>query len=473
MATAGWYAKGKDFFAVKSEHVLTAPVVRGELVITVTERGELESSQSIQVNCEIEGGGKLATILPEGTRVTKGQEVARFDVDALSKSINQQEVKWELAEAKVKTAEGDLEVQKNKAASEIDKAQLAGELADLDMNSYEPGEYKVESDKRQAALEKAKKDLKEAEDALAFNKSLVKKGLAQPLQLRAMELNRDAMRSMVSQLEADKNLLEQFTKKRKMIELKAKAKETKNELARVKKSQDAATEKVSGELAAAKKTAALEKTELSRLKAQLDRCVITAPGDGILIYQNRAYDPNSRIRAGGTLYYQQPIFTLPDLGSMNVKVKIHESVVKKVQPGLVAHMQVEALANQVLHGTVLSVASVAQSDEWRIGGIKEYMTMVSISDFPAEAGLRPGMSAEVKILVKTVPDALTVPVQAVTESDGAHICYVVSGGNIERRVVEVGENNERLMEIQSGLKENEMVALDARLRAAAELKQKD
>src|SRR5439155_26182491 len=40
--------------ARKAGDVLTAAVTRGELVITVTDRGELESSQSLQVVCEVE-----------------------------------------------------------------------------------------------------------------------------------------------------------------------------------------------------------------------------------------------------------------------------------------------------------------------------------------------------------------------------------------------------------------------------------
>ena len=69
------------------------------------------------------------------------------------------------------------------------------------------------------------------------------------------------------------------------------------------------------------------------------------------------------------------------------------------------------------------------------------------------------------------PSALTVPVQAVTESDGKHISYVVNAGVVERRIVEVGENNERLIQVKTGLNEGDQVALDARVRAAAELKQ--
>jgi RND family efflux transporter MFP subunit len=450
--------------------LITAVATRGDLVINVTERGELDSAKSIQVVCEIEGGGKIASIVPEGTRVKKDEEVVRFDADILHKNINEQEVKWEQAEGKVKTATSELEVQKNKAESEIAKAQLALTLAKLDYDSYEEGEYQVELDKRKGTLELGKKELKEAEDNLDFTRGLVKKGFAQLEQIRVMELNAEGKRYTVRQQDADLRVFEKFTKLRKLTEFKAKAEDAKRELERTKKSQQAATEKVESEMQSAQKTAGLEKRHLERLKKQLDKCVVTAPQDGIVIYFKRYWDESSRIRIGTQLNYQWPIFTLPDLDNMQVNVKIHESVVKKVQKDQTATMQVEALANQILHGKVKTVATLAQNDDWRGNGIKEYKTEVSIDDLPSDAGLRPGMTADVKIHIKTIADARTVPVQAVTESEGKRICYVLTSSGLERREVEVGESNQQLIQILSGVEEGERVALDARVRAAAELK---
>jgi RND family efflux transporter MFP subunit len=281
----------------------------------------------------------------------------------------------------------------------------------------------------------------------------------------------DGKAASVKQQAADLKVLEKFTRHRKVTELQAKAKDAGRELERTKKSQAAATEKAAGEVSATKKTAELENIFLERLQAQLEKCIVKAPEEGIVIYSNTRYwDEASRIRPGGQLHFQQPIFTLPDLNNMQVKLKIHESVVKKVIQGQTATMQVEALPNQVLHGKVVSVASVAQAEPWRGNAVKEYDTIVSIDDLPQDAGLRPGMTAEVKVLIKTVENVLTVPVQAVTEWDGEHVCYVASGGTIEKRKVQVGESNEQRIQIIEGVGEGEKVALDARLRAAGELK---
>ncbi len=455
---------------VIQDDILTATATRGELLMTVSDDGELESVKSDQVSCEVEGGGKIVSILAEGVKVKKGELVAQLDSEAIQKAINAQQVKWEQAEGKAKTTESELEVQKNKAESEIAKADLALKLADIDFESYEVGEYTVEHDKRKSALELGNKELKEAEDNLEFTRNMVKKGLQQSEQLRAMGLNLLAKEYAVKQMEADLMVLTKFTRNRKQVELKAKANDAKLELERTKKSQEAATQKAESELASAKSTAEIEKVELARLKAQLDKCKIIATNDGIVMYVNaRRWDSQSQIRAGAQLHFQQPIFSIPDLDNLQVKVKIHESTIKRVRAGQAATIQLSALPGKILSGKVIKVGTVAADDNWA-SSIKEYETTVTIDNLPKDAGLRPGMSANVKIALGTVKDAITAPVQAISEVNGKHVCYVMKKGVIESREVEIGESNVQFIEVKKGLAPGEFVALDARKRASAAMK---
>jgi RND family efflux transporter MFP subunit len=466
----GWVVVNWAVHSRKVVEVMTAAAARGDLVITVTERGELESSKSTQVMCEVEGGGKLATIVPEGKHVKKGDEIAKFDTDALTKSISEQEVKWETAEGKKNSWVSETEVQRSKGDGEVAKARNALELAQIAHESYVGGEYKVEVEKRTAALDLAKKDMKEAEDGFTFTQSMVRKGFTPLAQLQSVELNLDSKRATVRQQEADLMVLKQFTKRKQETELRGKLDDARREKERAEKSLKASVEKCESEVSAARKTAELEKKQLERLRAQLEKCVVKAPQDGIVIYAKRYYwDDASEIRPGATLNFQQPIVVLPDLNRMQVKMRVHESVVKRVKPGQSATLQVEALGGQVLHGKVVSVATQAQAQGWR-STVKEYETVISVDDLPADAGLRPGMSAEVKVLLKTIPGALAVPVSAVTEFDGKQVAYVQTPAGIERREVKVGDTNDQLVQVVEGLEDGERVALDARARAAAELK---
>jgi len=123
-----------------------------------------------------------------------------------------------------------------------------------------------------------------------------------------------------------------------------------------------------------------------------------------------------------------------------------------------------------LHGTVKQVSILAENAFWEERGVKEYMTTVKIDDLPDNEGLNPGMSAQVKIQAGEISDVLLVPVQAVAEKEGKHYAYVSRFGGVDRREVDVGETNEKFVEVKSGLEEGEKVVLDARSRLTAETK---
>jgi hypothetical protein len=85
-------------------------------------------------------------------------------------------------------------------------------------------------------------------------------------------------------------------------------------------------------------------------------------------------------------------------------------------------------------------------------------------DEKASVALRPGMTAEVEILVDSLKDVLAVPVQAVAEHRGHHFVYGQGQAGFERREVEVGATNNRMIVIREGIQNGDVVALDARRR---------
>ena len=450
---------------------ITATVVRADLSIAVTERGELKSSKTVDVACEVEGRNiKIVEILDEGTRVTKDQVVVKFDTEELNKTHAEQVIKVEQAEAKAKISKEDLEVQKNKALSEIAAKELARDLAELDRKKYLEGDFKVEEEGMRGAIALAERDLEEANEELEHYRKFVKKGFGVPAKLRAKERDVDRTEFFLKRDQASLEVLQTYTLERQRRELTANAEEAVHELDRTKRSQAALTAKAQTDYDSALVTAKLEKTVLEKLDKQLKNCIIKAPQDGIVVYsKDRYWDPSSKIRVGAMIDYQQTIFRLPDLDKMQVKVKIHESNVKKVKPGQKAEIRVDAYSKAVLHGTVEKVATIADSrGYWDEGGVKEYETIVNIDDLPADAGLKPGMTAEVKILVNLLDDVLMVPVQAVTARKDAHYSFVLRPRGFERRKVSLGENSETFVEITEGLEEGQRVALDARVRLAAE-----
>ena len=471
---AGWGVRWWYFGNNAKRTEITATATRGNLVITVSERGELESAKTLDVRCEVEGREhKIVWIIPDGTRVAKGDKVLTFDTDQLLKTKADQEVKVALAEGKAKGCEGDLKAAENKAEDEIEKAKLALKLAILDRDKYidEQGEYTAEVQDKKGALALAKKELEETKNKLEQFRKSVKKGLFPTEQLRAKEAEFAQKEFNVKRDEAKLVVLEKFTRQRQVEELTAKAADAQRALERASSSGEAAVAKAKSELQAANIALKLEKTILERIQKQIDSCTVKSPGDGILVYwKERWWNENNRIQAGALVYYHQTLFSLPDLTQMQMKVGVHEAMVKKVQVEQAVEIRLDALPGKVMKGKVKSIGTLARSDGYSDRFVKQFDTIVTIEDLPVGAGLKPGFMGDAKILVNELAEVLMVPVQAVGQRDGKHYCYVAGEKGIADREVTVGENNDRFVEIKEGLEEGEKVTLDARARIAAETK---
>ena len=143
---------------------------------------------------------------------------------------------------------------------------------------------------------------------------------------------------------------------------------------------------------------------------------------------------------------------------MQVKTKVHESQVDRVKAGRPCRITVDAVPGREYRGYVKSVAILADSSwNWRNPDVKQYLTIVKIED--ATHLLKPGMTAEVEILVARRPDVPVVPMQAVRLHKEKTVCYVLADETIQRREVSVGMNNDKLVEIEKGLAEGETVLL--------------
>ena len=208
----------------------------------------------------------------------------------------------------------------------------------------------------------------------------------------------------------------------------------------------------------------IEEAQQKELYDQLSKCVIRAQRPGLVVFggggDRRFYSGEDQIREGATVRERQPIITIPDMTEMSVRVKIHESHIKKIGKGMKALIRIDAFPDEELTGEICKVGVLPDSqDRWMNPDMKVYLTTIEIDD--VHDWLKPGMSAKVEILVNQLDDVVYVAIQAVTPNAGKHTCYVVNGGEPEPRDVEIGEFNDEFIVIKSGLKEGEHVLLRA------------
>ncbi|HYE30585.1 MAG TPA: efflux RND transporter periplasmic adaptor subunit, partial [Methylomirabilota bacterium] len=149
-----------------------------------------------------------------------------------------------------------------------------------------------------------------------------------------------------------------------------------------------------------------------------------------------------------------------DTTQMSVKVRIHESHIEKVKKGLKAQVRVDAFPDRVIEGEVIKVGLLPDSqNRWMNPDLKVYLSTIKING--NHEWVKPGMSAKVEVMVKEIPDAIYVPIQAISPENNEHFAYLAGAGKPERRKVTIGEFNDEFIEIKSGLKEGEKVLLRA------------
>lgn len=81
------------------------------------------------------------------------------------------------------------------------------------------------------------------------------------------------------------------------------------------------------------------------------------------------------------------------------------------------------------------------------------------ADSDLEVLLRPGLLADVEIIVEKVPDAIYVPNQAVFEKEGKPVVFVKTQKGFDQRVIKIAKRSETVTVIGEGLRPGDVIAM--------------
>jgi multidrug resistance efflux pump len=397
---------------------LTHTITRGDLLVTVVEQGILESSENTEIKCKVRGRNTVIWVIESGTVVKPGDELVRLDTLYIEEQIDE----------RTKYAHW------SRSAAERSVANVA--RAKLAVSEYQQGRYVSELMRLQKDLVVAEANLRRAKSMLSHVELMAKSDYKSKLEVEEKDF---AVKQATLDVEVKKtniNVLERFTRAEQSQTLKG-------NLASSSARHEANAERA--------------KADASRRDRALDEiqyCVVTAERGGLVIHPNAAQWRAVAIAEGETVHKDQVLLLMPDLSKMQVKVGINESIIDRVKEGLVARV---TLPNDTLDGTVSSVASVTKPAGWWTGNEVKYDTLIAL---PSVKGLRPGMSAEVEVIIARYEDVLKVPVAAVVEIDGGHFCWVKTAHATERRSLVLGDSNDVFTIVEKGLKEGDEVILN-------------
>ena len=315
--------------------------------------------------------------------------------------------------------------------------------------------------KLDADIELSIERFKRASDKLIWTARLEKKGFVSHNELEADQL---ALKSSLIDLQQALSARELFLRyefPKKAEEYLSIYRERGRELERIRARTRASAAQAEAKLRSNEATFLVQKHRLEKIQKQIEYCTIHATKPGLVVYATSGHWRNrTPIEEGSTVHERQQLIHLPDVSALAVDVKVHESVVDKVKIGLKARIRIDAFKDLLLKGQVLKVGVLPDSQSWWLNpDLKQYQTEVSIEG--AHTHLKPGMSAEVEILVAVRKAVLQVPVQAVSTRGGKSVVYLVASDSEEPREVVLGDSNDKFVEVRKGVSEGDRILLEA------------
>ena len=442
-AAAGWYVLANSSFTASGSD--TGPVFhtveRGDFIHDITERGNVESASNVEIKCEVQSQGSQGTmilwVIEEGKHVQPGDVLVTLDSSKLEDSEVKQQITCNSSEAAVIQAQ-----------SNYDTSVIA-------LEEYIEGTFKEAKLRIENQIFSAEEVLRVAQQNLEHSRRLLAKGYVTKLEVETYDFNVKKSQKDLDARETELRGLEKYTKIKTVKDLEANIETSK---ARLK------SEEHSHKLD-------LEKLDL--ITEQIEACTVTAPEPGQVVYANIANNRGGSetiIEEGTYVRERQTIIRLPDPDRMQVKAKINEARVALVVKGMAVSVELDAFPDQILEGAVEKVNEYPIPTSWFSGSVKEYETVIGITQDELPEGLRPGLTAEIKIRVEQKPNVLQVPVQAVFEHGGKHYCVLAGKkeGQWEAREVTIGSTNDKFVVIEerkegedTGLREGEKVVLGA------------
>ncbi len=206
------------------------------------------------------------------------------------------------------------------------------------------------------------------------------------------------------------------------------------------------------ELINAQKDLANAKGELLRIQAVLDMYgagsgavyPIKSPVSGIVVQKNIAL--NMELRTEDI----SPVFIVGDLDDVWVMANIYESDITKIKEGYDTEITTISYPDKVFRGKIDKIFSLMDAES------KVVKARVTLKNSNFE--LKPEMFANVKVTYTEPVKKLTVPATALIFDKSRYFVMVyLADDNIETREVIVYKHTEKVIYIDSGLKEGEKV----------------
>lgn len=204
-------------------------------------------------------------------------------------------------------------------------------------------------------------------------------------------------------------------------------------------------------------------------RENLEHCQIKSPIDGVVIL--RGVEIGEMVSPGIDATVEgKPLMTVADLSQLLVKTNLNQIDMSKISISQKVDIKFDALPDKQFDGVVHRISPAASAER---ENINLFPVEILISGSELQTLIKPGMTADIEIIVDRTEDVLTLPIEAILDDDGVYSVKIFKGSpdkyTIEKREITVGLMNDRLAEIKGGIDEKDSVYIDPKSAAENEM----
>ncbi|MCF8001468.1 MAG: efflux RND transporter periplasmic adaptor subunit [Halanaerobiales bacterium] len=354
----------------------------------------------------------------------KQLESAEERVNQAKKSLEQAEVGVRQAENNLNQAKNDYErMQQLYEDNVISEKELEGAKLQLEnaRSSYENAQLQV--DNARVSIESARIAKEQAELSLNTSEKMyeiAKENYNNPTQLK-------------QQLQSAKNQVNVSEVNKKIAKIN---------VDKVKKGADA------DQIRASKANVKQAEAGLERVEDQLSKAVITSPISAHIATVNT--EENEMISQG------TPVVRLAVTDTLNINTTVTSELRPLIEKGDTVDILVKNGKTRIFEGKIKTISPVIDPQN------EAYPVVIEFTGDPQN--VYPGMFVDVRISKDRAREALTLPVDAVLDLDTFPYVYVVEDGKVVKNNVEIGIIFDDIVEVKSGLAEDDQVIIQGQKR---------
>src|SRR5215216_1354839 len=197
-----------------------------------------------------------------------------------------------------------------------------------------------------------------------------------------------------------------------------------------------------------------QQNQLKTIQDVMGNFTIRAPSAGMVIYIR---EWNGKKKGVGSQWnaWENSVATLPDLSQMESQTYVNEVDVRKLAVGQPVLVTLDADPSKKLNGKVTEIANVGEQRPNQDSKVFE----VKIQLTQADTTLRPGMTTANAIETASIPNVLSVPLEAVVSEGGFSFVYKKEGRGVVKQMIDPGITNDNEIVVRQGLSKDDEVLL--------------